>query len=401
MAQPSGSLSDREAGEAARLGTRFLVYPQPPFVPGYERPETVWISTPPGSIRAGPADDRVYVVDPVQAKTPYDFPYLPPYGGAANPPAVPGPDGHFDHLAVGTREFLSAHAFACVRRVLDICEGYLGRTLPWFFTPTYERLEIVPHLPWDNAQSGFGFLELGEEDGPNDEPFPFALNFDVIAHETGHAVLFGGLGVPRVLARSGDYLAYHEAVADLVSLLSLLTFDSALDRILRRTRGSLLVASELDRIAELSQERQIRTANHALKLADVGDEVHDRSRPFVGALYDALVHIFQAIATERGLSTLDPRRYGEIRRELDAREIERLLNVPRQDYELKHFALKSALSEARDLIGLVLTGSWAYLNADRLTFGAAAEAIVAMAGNSRAAPYRDLFEDNLAWRGFL
>jgi hypothetical protein len=26
------------------LGTRFRIFPQAPFVPGYERPETVWLS---------------------------------------------------------------------------------------------------------------------------------------------------------------------------------------------------------------------------------------------------------------------------------------------------------------------------------------------------------------------
>jgi hypothetical protein len=184
------------ADETGQLGTRFLVFPQPPFVPGYEQPEIVWISTAPSQLSAGPADTRVYVVDPALPKPPYQAPYLPPFAGAPAPPAEPGPDGHFDHLSPDSRPFLAAHAFACVRRVLDICEGYLGRRLPWFFEPTYERLEIVPHIIWDNAQSGFGFLELGEDDSWPERPFPYALNFDAIAHETGHIVLLGALGLP-------------------------------------------------------------------------------------------------------------------------------------------------------------------------------------------------------------
>ena len=67
--------------DPARLGTRFRVYPQPPYLPGYEQPETIWISTPPGQIAAGPSDPRMYVIDPVAAKEPYAFPILPPYGG--------------------------------------------------------------------------------------------------------------------------------------------------------------------------------------------------------------------------------------------------------------------------------------------------------------------------------
>ena len=56
------------APDVARLGTRFLVFPQPPFIPGYERPEVVWVSTPPEQIKPGPADSRMYVVDPLLPK---------------------------------------------------------------------------------------------------------------------------------------------------------------------------------------------------------------------------------------------------------------------------------------------------------------------------------------------
>src|SRR5688572_22451799 len=116
---------DDDRGES-RLGTRFLIYPQPPFIPGYERPEVVWLSPRPGKIIAGPADRRMYVVSPVASKRPYAFPEIPPYAGMALPPAEPGPDGHFDHLRIDSSAFLSAHAYACARRVLDICEGYVG-----------------------------------------------------------------------------------------------------------------------------------------------------------------------------------------------------------------------------------------------------------------------------------
>jgi hypothetical protein len=207
-----------------------------------------------------------------------------------------------------------------VRRVLDICEGYLGRRLPWFFEPTYERLEIVPHITWDNAQSGFGFLELGEDDSWPDRPFPYALNFDAIAHETGHLVLLGALGLPD--NRGQDFLAYHESVADLISLMGLLNFDSALDRILRRTRGNLLISNELDRLAELSDSKQIRMASHSLKMSDVGFEVHDRSRPFTGAIFDTGVEIFQLLLCERGLAKLDTRTIRDVRSDLTQNDIE-------------------------------------------------------------------------------
>jgi hypothetical protein len=391
--------SETEA-EVARLGTRFLVFPQPAFIPGYERPEIIWVSTPPGQITAGPADRRMYVVNPTLSKPPYDFPYLPPFSGHAFPPAEPGPDGHFDHLPIQSRDFLSAHAFACVRRMLDLCESYLGGEIRWFFEPTYNRLEIVPHLGWDNAHAGFGYLELGE-DYARGEAFPYALNFDAIAHETGHLVLLGALGTPTTRNPPDDFFAYHEAVADFLSLLGLLNFDTALDRILRRTRGNLLIMNELDRFAELSDEKQVRMFNHALKMRDVSTEVHDLSKPFAGALFDSLIEIFQILLVERGLSDLDPREIEDLRSEVTQFDVEHELATSKEDYEFRHFAVKSVLIEARDIVAEVLVRSWSQLAADNFSLQEAADALVVTAEAGRARRFADRVYDNLVWRGIL
>lgn len=388
------------ASEAPSLGTRFRVHPQAPFVPGYEEPEVVWISTPPGRVGIGPEDHRMYVVDPLIAKAPYHQPYFPPYGGSTHSPAEPGADGHFDHIPVHTRQFMAAHAFACVRRVLDICESYLGREIPWFFLPTYERLEIIPHLPWTNAQSGFGFLELGEDD-TRDEPFPYALNFDVVAHEIGHLILFGTLGLPERSQPSVDYLAYHEFAADFIALIGLMHFDTALDRMLRRTRGNLFVSNELDRVAELFDEHQIRKASNSLKLADVGSEVHDLSRPFTGAMFDSLLEIFQLILLERGLADLDTRRIRSVRESMTQADIDRELAVSKQDYQVRHFAVKSALQEARDIVADAVLRSWASIDPDGLSFRNAAQAIVRQINEGRGQRFADRVYDNLAWREIL
>lgn len=389
----------RASADVPSLGTRFAVFPQAPFVPGYEQPEVIWVSTPPGRIAAGPSDDRMYVIDPLLAKAPYHRPYLPPWTGACHVPAQPGPDGHFDHIPQDSRQFISAHAFACVRRVLDISESYLGRRVPWFFLPTYERLEIVPHLAWTNAQAGYGFLELGEDDS-RDTPFPYALNFDVIAHEAAHLVLFGILGTPERWDPSPDYLAYHETVADCMSLVCLLHFDSTLDRVLRRTKGNLFVPNELDRVAELVDERQIRMASHSLKLSDVGHEIHDLSRPFTGAIFDSLLEIFQLLLLERGLANLDTRSIRSIREDFSQADIESAL-VAGRDYEVHHFAVKSALEEARDIVGDALIKSWAQLTPDTLTFQRAANAFLNRVEDGRGRRFADRIYGNLAWRELL
>ena len=386
--------------DAPGLGTRFLVFPQPPFVPGYERPEVVWLRPSPGELMPGPADRRMYVANPVEPKAPYHFPVLPPYPGRVRPPAEPGPDGHFDNLAPGSEGFLDAHAYACVRRVLDICEGYVGREIPWYFAPSVERLEIVPRIPeWDNAQSGPGYLELGESDDA-DSRYCYGLNFDAIAHEVGHLVLLGEIGLPD--GEPGpDFFPYHEAAADFVSLLGLLHFDTALDRILRRTRGNLLIHNELDRFAETSGERQVRSFSNSLRLSDVSFEVHDRSRPFGAALFDCLIEVHQALLYDRGLSGLDPRAFSDLRRQIDPAEIVRELDGDPADYEYRHFAVKAALADARDIVGEALVRSWRRLDPGSLDFEAAAEAFLLAMDRGRGQPFAAQVEDCFGWREIL
>ncbi len=378
------------------VGTRFLVYPQAPFVPGYNRPEVVWLSPPLGTIMAGPSDDRFYVIEPIEPKKPYDYPDLPPYSGAIYPLVEPGPDGHFDYLRPGSDAFMCAHAYACARRVLDICESYVGRRIPWHFAPEMERLEIVPLIcDWKNSQSGFGFLELGESDA-DDPTSRYALNFDAIAHEMGHLVLFGELGVPQQLSR--DFLAYHEVVADFISLLGLLQFDTAMDRILRRTQGNLLIHNELDRFAEISDEKQLRSFSNSLRLDDVSSEIHDRSKPYTGALFDGLLEVHQAILFDRGLSPIDPRQFSDLRRQLPASTLANSIAVPQPDYEYRHFEVKAALAEARDIMGESLVRSWQLLDPEDVTFDEAAAAFIISMAQGRGRRYANQLEDCFAWR---
>lgn len=395
----TGQWQSGESTAMSRLGTRFLVFPQPPFIPGYERPETIWVSTPPDGIGPGPADRRMYVVAPLVEKQPYQFPYLPPYAGALHAPATAGPDGHFDTIPIGTPQFEAAHTYACVRRVLDICESYLGREIPWFFEPTYDRLEIVPRLHWDNAQSGYGFLEMGE-DLARGEPQPFALNFDSVAHEIGHLIIFGVMGAPRY-DPPHEYFGYHEAVADFIALIGLLHFDTALDLLLRRTRGNLLIANELDRFGELADEKQVRLFSHSLRMGDVSAEVHDLSKPFAGALFDILIEIYQVLLFERELSDLDPREFRDLRSELSEDELELHLSASLSGNEGRHFALKSALEEARDLVGETLVRSWQELDPENLDYQWAAEAMIVAAESGRSGRFAGSIVDNFAWRGIL
>src|SRR5690349_7665572 len=47
------------------VGTRFLLFPQPPFLEGFEQGEHILVSPPAGTVGPGPSDDRMYAIYPV------------------------------------------------------------------------------------------------------------------------------------------------------------------------------------------------------------------------------------------------------------------------------------------------------------------------------------------------
>lgn len=387
-----------ESRARSSLGTRFLLYPQAPYVSGYDKPEPVWISTPPDRLQPGPANRRLYVSDPLLEKEPYEYPYLPPFAGAVYPPVAAGPDGNFDHLTPGSREFVAAHAFASAQRVLDIVESYLGHEIVWHFADTYERLEIIPWVEWRNAQSGYGYLELGVDRGADGEAAPFALNFDVIAHEIGHAVLFSLFGAPEAGLGAEDFGAFHESNSDLISLLSFMHFDTGLDRLLRHCEGNILVLNELNRIAELTGDRQIRLASNSRRLSEVSGEIHDRSRPFTGAVFDTIVAGFHMRLAERELA--DPRLVDIDLHDVDGPQLQRVSQFTAEAFRSRPYLFKTALIEARDEVALALTQAWPRLDPDRLSFADAAMTLCECADAASPA-LAARFEDNFRWREIL
>ena len=56
--------------KCAHSGTRFLVFAQPRYLESFRDPETIHLAISPSEIQAGPADQRMYVLDAID-KRPY------------------------------------------------------------------------------------------------------------------------------------------------------------------------------------------------------------------------------------------------------------------------------------------------------------------------------------------
>jgi hypothetical protein len=391
-----------------RHGTPFRLYAQPPLLEGFEAPETVWVSTPRVAIGPGPSDHRMFVVRPV-GKTPYGPDDLPPWRGRVAEPVPPGPGGGFDHVAADEPAFLAVHMFGAVRRVLDVWECYLGGPVAWPFAASYRRLEMIPHVPWNNAQFGWGYIECGEGVDDHGVRRPFALNFDVLAHETGHGLLHALAGAPEPGALTAGFRGFHESAADCVAVLAALHFETVLGRVLEDTEGSLYVANELNRIGELSRTRQIRSAANALTMADVvppelpaGDvsarQVHALGLPLTGAIFDILVEFFlDRLVVDR----LIPRRDAEgLRRAAAAGAGDTPAEARcKAAYRRAPSAFRAALAEARDMTGLRLAAAWRRLDPARPSFPALAAAFRAADAAMTGARYGRMVAGCFAWRG--
>ncbi|HSS64608.1 MAG TPA: hypothetical protein VLS27_09245 [Gammaproteobacteria bacterium] len=382
-----------------RSGTRVRLFAQSHYLEAFREPETVWLSPPAGSVAPGPADDRMYAVDPIGKDEPYEFPFLPPWRGPAHSPVEPDADGHFDYLDVNTRDFVITHMYGGIRRTLDIWEGYFGRRIEWQFRPHFERLELIPVIDWDNAQSGYGFIEFGFGPSQAGEAQLFSLNFDVLAHELGHSILFSEVGHDESTV-TGEYLGFQEAMGDLIALVSALHFDSVLDQTLISSRGNLYAENETNRLGELTESAEVRQASNSRKLSEFEQgwsDPHHLALPLVGAIFDCLVDVYQHHLLRGGLIDSELARLTETTayEELDEGEIHARYA---EAYEGRHEEFKTALIEARDYIGRCMVSLMTGTSPHFLRYADVGATLLAADRRLSNGRYQEAFFENLIWR---
>ncbi|GBD43467.1 hypothetical protein HRbin40_00940 [bacterium HR40] len=395
--------------DAARAGVRVRIYPQPWFLDGVRGPVPLTLDVAAGSVAPGPACDRMYAVCALGKTQPYGLlcdrsgrlvPFLPPWRGASLPPPRPDARGHFDWLEPDDPRFLAMHAWACARFALDLWQGWLGH-VRWHFSSFSPRLEILCTDGLDNAQAGFGYIELGWNRGWRGHSHPFALNFDVIAHELGHLLLFSLLGIPPAAWQDAAFRAIHEAMADVVALLAAAALEPVVEDVLARTCGNLYLANELGRFAELSPADQLREASNSVSLAQFRDgwtDEHDLALPLVGAFFDILVEIYQIHLVEWGVIPSwvieladDPERAAAFAHPLD--------EVFSDAFARSREPFRRALALARTLTGRIVAGTIRGLAGVRLSFASLVQAALQAERRVSNGRFARTLRDSFAWRG--
>jgi hypothetical protein len=236
------------------------VFAQDPEIAEVSGSAMVPIPVPAGRLQSGPANQRFHVVD-VGAR-----------GAPAQPPVSLHQQGdpwiYVDAWSrpsrvevVNNREFRAQNVFAIAAHTLAVFERHLGRRVPW--RSGWPQLYLVPkgmlganaaYTPERQAVV-FGYLPaLGTDDSVY-----ACLSYDVIVHEVTHAIL-DGLRPRYVEPGLPDQLAFHEALADMVAMLSVFELDGVAARLLMGSRKRTRIVFPSDAAAEAISNSGERTA---------------------------------------------------------------------------------------------------------------------------------------------
>ncbi len=219
------------------------------------------------------------------------------------------------------RDFHAQNVFAVASRTLAAFEAALGRRVPWDFDS--HQLFLVPH-GYEAANAEYSpanqALIFGDVRRPGRDPVYTCLSHDIIAHETTHAIL-AGVRPSFDQASLPDQLAFHEAFADIVALLSVFSIPTALElglgkanvpgRISRadaqpaNLRKSILfqLAEEVGEVIHAERGKPLRAsielpAGEAWKTSEEYRPAHRRGEVLVAAVAQSMLEIWSGRLNE-------------------------------------------------------------------------------------------------------
>jgi hypothetical protein len=199
----------------------------------------------------GPVTKRVAVLDfdPETGALLPGVPFRPPPPGR-----VLGRYEIADESDVYAPDFMRVSVFATVLKTMYMFEeeDTLGRPLVWAFDGP-QSLVLPRAGKWPNAYYERDSRSLQFFYFPHsrnlEETVYTSLSRDIVAHETGHAIL-DGIAPHLYDAITPQSLALHEAIADLTAVLSAFRSNKLRKAVLGQTDGSIQDSTAFNSIAE-------------------------------------------------------------------------------------------------------------------------------------------------------
>ena len=299
-------------------------------------------------LRPGPRGYRVHVVDYDATSGSFHPPARIPRGknGESAPPPDPFEKMSDDRL-LADRSFHAFMAYGIVMQTLARFEFALGRRVGWSFGG--HEIHVAPHAFADanayysDQTRGLHFGYFRAADGHR--TIYSCLSHEIVAHETTHALL-DGLRERYMDPSSPQQGGFHEGFADMVALLSILSSETVVAKVLdlglkktcsgsvprssltpRKLRRSGLFAlaqemgSELAGVHGQALRRSIALEPRADYLTSGEfDEPHDCGEVLVAAVLNAYLEIWvQRLKAIGDRHQLERRRAAEEGAEIAAR----------------------------------------------------------------------------------
>ncbi len=232
----------------------------------------------------------------------------------------------------GNPQFHQQMVYAVAMNTIQTFEKALGRRSMWarhqgavddkdIWSGYVKRLRIYPHALrdqnayYDPEKKALLFGYFPAVDSASSATMPggtvfTCLSFDIITHETTHALL-DGLHPQFTDSSNIDVFAFHEAFADIVALFQHFTMKDLLAHQIAKTRGDLATENLL---AELAQQFGRAVGGHGALRDAIGrkdnvtgiwvrkeptgrelegeTEPHSRGSVLVAAVFDAFISIY-------------------------------------------------------------------------------------------------------------
>jgi hypothetical protein len=276
------------------IGSRFLIWKQDPTVLELGR-RLVYHE---GFVLNGPQDTRIGT------------------NLSGTTPVARTVSGDFIFTIPDSPEADCAHTFAVVRSTLTMYERLRGAPINWAWNvgankdtiSAFPRAGVTANAYYSRTQKALKFFYFTPTG--TTAPIYTCRSLDIVAHETGHAILDGlqpGWLTSTATPQTG---ALHEAFGDITALFVALSQLDQVDAIIAITKANLHAKNFLSALAEqfgsaLGQPLGLRNADNDLKLSQVSTEVHALSQVFTGGIYDVLADIF-AFEHARQRAAKDP-----------------------------------------------------------------------------------------------
>jgi hypothetical protein len=205
------------------------------------------------------------------------------------------------------KEFDAVHTFSIVRQVLTMYERALRRmgitteiNWQWGNIPiqVYPRAGKSPNAYYSRQERSLRFFYFHPDSNTNNPLIYTCRSFDVVAHETGHAIL-DALQPGYWSSWHAQTGGLHESFGDLTAIFTMLAQMDQCEAIIAESKANLHNKTFFPAIAEQFGEALyghsfgLRNADNDLKLSETTEEVHDISQVFTGAVYDILSDMFE------------------------------------------------------------------------------------------------------------